>query len=65
MKVGNNPRGFLYLIIDDKTDLPVYVADTAAEAIEWLDCTRSTLYRMINTGSSFNGYRCEKIDNCN
>ena len=58
---GNNHMGFLYYICDLNTDLPAYIADTAEQAMSFLGCSRKTLYRMINTGSSFSGYMCFKL----
>lgn len=38
---------WLYVIIDAKTDLPLYVCDTRRQAIQWLGCSSATFWAML------------------
>lgn len=63
MKSGTNELlDVLYVIIDTRTDLPVYVADTFRETVAWLGCSFGTLNGMLRRGLSFNGYIVEIVD---
>lgn len=54
-----NERKALYVIIDAKTDLPCYVADTWEQARRWLGCSPATFSEML-TGVVYNAERAAK-----
>ena len=49
-----------YMVIDVETDLPLAVFDTCREAAEFVDCSRSTIYKLLH-GASYMGMTVEKI----
>ena len=60
MNERNSKKGFYY-ICDVETDLPLYIADTFTEAMNWIGCSGATLYRMIKYGNIHKGMQCYKL----
>lgn len=54
-------KGFCYMVIDAKTDLPLSVLDTGNEVMRFLEVSRATLYKMIKQDTAHKGMKVEKV----
>lgn len=55
-------RKYCYLVVEsDDISLPVATFDYLVEVVNFLGCSWSTVYYMVNHGRSYHGYRCERV----
>lgn len=58
--MANNLK-YCYLVCDTKTDLPLTVCDNAFQIMEYLELSRTTVWRMIKKGVIVKGCYVERV----
>ena len=62
-KSNQRPRFDILICNDDILELPVHVCSTIQEAINWLECGKSILYKSLHLDGymHYNNYKIEMI----